>query len=491
MRVASLAAVFGALALLSSGAVSAVEVDGSIKTDDDVRVAFISSFCFDTSGLGKMMWQITPSMLNLDPNKGYELLIFDDEPSSFPSVWPLFQQKGKDVCKEIVKKKKNQRLLVNPNKTKEEEFKDTNSGHQWFIAVADCELSSLDFKYNINFENADGPNSAELGGIVAPTVFYAIFMALAVAAFALITLRTMRSGLPVMSPMIHRHAAEAVFMMLIANICAWAWTGSHEQSALSAMLFFQGLCQFAMMWMAGFLAVANKTLDTQGKFVSYGYFYLAPLYFIFYFIMGLLVDPFPGVVGATAFANGVSIVASIIRFIQALLWVALLFLSWRANKHQGGADQMHVLQWFVFGFAVFMWLVIMPIAVWANYTNIYSCSPPSLVAGYAVAAIFDGCILVLMLIALDPAISRGVFGDILGPASILEAIMPHKWNEMDWSTTSGGFSSGSTGYSTLAEGGIGSDDFGDSATTGGSAASTAGSASGGATDGAHESYQTL
>lgn len=124
---------------------------------------------------------------------------------------------------------------------------------------------------------------------------------------------------------------------------------------------------------------------------------------------------------------------------------------------------MHVLQWFVFGFAVFLWLFVMPVAVWANAGQIYSCSPASLVAGYAVAAIFDGCILVLLLVALDPVISQGIFGDILGEASILTLFMPFKWNSIDWSTSAPGSSFQSSGYSTLAEGGIGSDEFGDSA----------------------------
>lgn len=469
---------------VSAGSVAGVNVEGTITTPDDVRWAFISSFCFDTAGLGKMWWQIKPNITKIGASTGYELLIFDDEPKSFPTVWPMRDATGSNDCQVVTDRRKNKELPVPfGGMISMEEFKDTNSGHQWFIAVSGCEYKSLNFKYNITFENSDSKDSAELGGIIAPTVFYAIFLALSIAALVLITLRAGRSGLGMMSPMIHRHAALATFMMLIANICAWAWAGNHLESSISAMLFFQGLQEFIMMWCVGFLAVANKTLDGIGKIVSYVFFGLAPLYFIFYFVMGLLTDPFPGVAGATVFSNGVSIVASIIRAVQALAWVGMLFLSWRANKHQGGTDQMHVLQWFVFGFAVFMWLIIMPIGLWANYSSIYSCSPPSLVAGYAVAAIFDGCIMVLMLIALDPAISQGVFGDILGSASLLTTVMPFKWNGMDWSTSGSGYQSGGAGYSNLAGGGISSDDFGDASS------SNAGGAS--SEDTAQQSYQTL
>lgn len=62
----------------------------------------------------------------------------------------------------------------------------------------------------------------------------------------------------------------------------------------------------------------------------------------------------------------------------------------------------------------------------------------------------------------------------------------HLWAEADWTSGGGASAFQSSGYSTLAEGGIGSDDFADGSGT--AAAATPGSAN---AAGGEASYQTL
>lgn len=216
----------------------AAEYSGTTSADNNGFV-FLGKFVFDTIIDGvlpsfEVFLKTDPSNVEKDAYKGWEVLLFDDEDSSWPSI---YNQDPAVPCSEARSKAKNLNVPYNVVFSTAGEYHMTGQIHQvvrpryWFVVLANCaaqNVPAVDYVAHL-VNSARGPWSRELGTNVMGLNTMYLVMFLLYLPFVCVHfhgVRVLSKKLQFVHPLV-KVFAVIVLLQLLVIICHLSYWGAY------------------------------------------------------------------------------------------------------------------------------------------------------------------------------------------------------------------------------------------------------------------------